>query len=111
METVELLVVFALASLALFTFTYFFFDFASRGGNGGTRRSFSITFARLFGLITVAFVGAFLTFADVETEFATSAYTLLGTIAGYLAGASATRTRAAPQDGGTQASPPTELSL
>ncbi len=93
MSELELIVSFGLATLLIFTATYFFFD---RGGkdnpNTPKRRPFNITFARLFGLISVAFIGASLTFTNIETEFATSAYTLLGTIAGYLAGASPTST-------------------
>ena len=93
MSDLELIVAFGLATLLIFTATYFFFDRAAKGSeNPPKRRPFSITFARLFGLISVAFIGAALTFTDVATEFATSAYTLLGTIAGYLAGASPTST-------------------
>jgi hypothetical protein len=99
MSELELIISFGVATLLVFTGTYFFFDRGrSRHNQDSTsrRRPFSITFARLFGLITVAFIGASLTFTDVATEFATSAYTLLGTIAGYLAGASPTSTAATP---------------
>ena len=51
---------------------------------------FSITFARLYGLVAVAVVGALLAFANTTDTLATAAFTLLGTVAGYLAGASAT---------------------
>jgi hypothetical protein len=99
MKEIDLIVLFGVVTLLIFTFTYFFYE---RGGahsshDGLRRRPFNITFARLFGLITVAFIGASLTFTDIPTELATSAFTLLGTIAGYLAGASPTATPVAAE--------------
>ncbi len=106
MSELELIVSFGLATLLIFTATYFFFDRGARRHDeqeARRRKPFSITFARLFGLITVAFIGAALTFTDVATEFATSAYTLLGTIAGYLAGASPTTTNPPTDQAGSGA--------
>ena len=57
---------------------------------------FSITFARLYGLIVVAVAGALLAFSNVNSSLATAAFTLLGTVAGYLAGASPTIGNPAP---------------
>jgi hypothetical protein len=58
--------------------------------------SFGATFARMYGLILIATLAAVLVFADVDDESKTGAFTLLGTIAGYLAGA---RSQPATQDG------------
>jgi hypothetical protein len=62
--------------------------------------SFSVTFARLYGLLVVAVVGALLAFSSTGSDLVTAAFTLLGTIAGYLAGASSTATGASIASGG-----------
>lgn len=56
------------------------------------RGSFNITFARLYGLLAVAILAVGLAFAELGGESKTAAFTLLGTIAGYLAGAKPTET-------------------
>ncbi|MCP3997396.1 MAG: hypothetical protein GY722_20415 [bacterium] len=53
------------------------------------RKGVNVTFARLYGLIVIAVIASALAFAEVTDEARTAAFTLLGTIAGYLAGARA----------------------
>lgn len=60
--------------------------------NGLTGASSFVTFARLYGLVTVAVLAVTIAFAAVADEARTAAFAVLGTIAGYLAGASATST-------------------
>jgi hypothetical protein len=62
--------------------------------------SFSVTFARLYGLIMLATLASVLVFADVDSSAKTGAFTLLGTIAGYLAGARPTGGGGAVDDDG-----------
>jgi hypothetical protein len=49
------------------------------------KRLFSFSFLKAYGLIMVATLGAVLVLTDVQSEARTGAFTLLGTIAGYLA--------------------------
>jgi hypothetical protein len=85
------------AALVLFALVYFFYDrFRDKQGSGsaGTPvtgpRPFNITFARLFGLLTVAILGVGLALSKGgNKDLTASAFTLLGTVAGYLAGAKA----------------------
>ena len=46
---------------------------------------FSTMFARLYGLLVVAGLGVLLVSSDADNEARTGAFTLLGTVAGYLA--------------------------
>jgi hypothetical protein len=50
-------------------------------------KKLSATFARIFALIVVAVLGVGLGFATISNASRTAAFTLLGTVAGYLAGA------------------------
>jgi hypothetical protein len=61
---------------------------------------FSATFARVYGLILIATLAAALVFANVDGASKTGAFTLLGTIAGYLAGARPTTTTTTGQGDG-----------
>ena len=62
---------------------------------------FSANFTRLYGLVLVATLGAALVVANVDTDARTGAFTLFGTIAGYLAGARTSNTAdAAGNEGG-----------
>lgn len=47
---------------------------------------FSTNFVVVFGFILIATIAAALVFADLDSASKTSAFTLFGTIAGYLAG-------------------------
>ncbi len=100
MTNVQLILVFGAGALVLFSFVYFFFDRARKSAMANGKethgsRPFSITFARLFGLITIGILGVGLSFSTDKDSLAASGFTLLGTIAGYLAGAKATSTRSA----------------
>jgi hypothetical protein len=96
MSDLELVITFGGGALLLFSAVYYFYDSPfNRESKSLTLPHFNITFARLFGLITVAVLGVGLAFAKVTDTFAASAYTLLGTIAGYLAGARPTTSTAA----------------
>jgi glycerol uptake facilitator-like aquaporin len=53
-------------------------------------KSFSVTYARIYALVAIAGLAVALTFSTVVNEARTAAFTLLGTIAGYLAGAKPT---------------------
>jgi hypothetical protein len=97
MPNIGWVILFGAGSLVIFSFVYFYFDPRPKingstpgGANQHRRRHFNITFARLFGLITVAVLAAALAESSLESELATAAFTLLGTIAGYLAGANPT---------------------
>lgn len=68
------------------------------------RRRMNATFARMYGLVLVAVLAVALAFADVQDEARTAAFALLGTIAGYLAGAK-TQTQPAAPDGGAPPAP------
>lgn len=57
---------------------------AIRMSKGGL---FSTNFIKAYGLILIATLGSALIFADADANAKTGAFTLLGTIAGYLAGA------------------------
>lgn len=48
---------------------------------------FSITFARLYALIVIGAIGGLLVSTAADRAVVSAAFTLLGTIAGYLAGA------------------------
>jgi hypothetical protein len=54
--------------------------------------TFSPNFVKLFGLLFVASLATAITFAALDSETRTGAYTILGTIAGYLAGSRGTET-------------------
>ena len=56
---------------------------------------FSANFVKLFGLVFIGTLATGIVFADIDTDTRTGAYTILGTIAGYLAGS-----RVAPTGGG-----------
>jgi hypothetical protein len=119
MDADTLVYLFGGGALLLFAIVYFFFDRLrkdqqaslgtesqpgkdadatpkapdSKGSTADRRgigRPFSITFARLFGLLTVAVLGAGLALSGQDPTFLGSAFTLLGTVAGYLAGAKPT---------------------
>jgi hypothetical protein len=111
MDADQLVYLFGGGALLLFAIVYFFFDRGRKDQplpcdeaakptpdpDGKTRRRgiarpFSITFARLFGLLTVAILGAGLALSGLDGTFLGSAFTLLGTVAGYLAGAKPTTT-------------------
>ncbi len=83
--SLDQLLLFGGATLVVFALIYWF----SFNKNLG-RRTLNVTFSRLYGLITVAVLGVALAFAAVGEQSRTAAFTLLGTIAGYLAGASPT---------------------
>ncbi len=53
------------------------------------RNRLSTNFVKLFGLLFVATLATAIVFADIEDDTRTGAYTILGTIAGYLAGSRA----------------------
>lgn len=109
MTTVYAVMVFGAGALVLFALVYFFFDRTGRAGPGEAsthatrRRPFNITFARLFSLMTVGVLGVGLALSDADAKLAASGFTLLGTIAGYLAGAKATTVTESP--GGGKATP------
>jgi hypothetical protein len=67
-----------------------------------TKGRASATFSRIFALIVVAILAVGLGFAGLNDATTTAGYTLLGTIAGYLAG---TRTQTAPVNGGDSEQP------
>ena len=67
---------------------------------------FSANFIKAYGLILIATLGSALIFADADADAKTGAFTLLGTIAGYLAGAG----KKAP-DGGQSSGGETETLL
>jgi len=104
---------FGAATLGAFAIVYWFSFNKSLG-----RRTINVTFSRLYGLITVAVLGVALAFAAVGDESRTAAFTLLGTIAGYLAGAKPSEAPTttvrpigddgAPSGGGSDGAPPTD---
>jgi hypothetical protein len=97
MSDLDVVATFGGGALLLFSAVYYFYDSPwNRTPRSTNLPHFNITFARLFGLITVAVLGVGLAFANVSGSFAASAFTLLGTIAGYLAGAKPTVAGAAP---------------
>ncbi len=75
------LLVFGGAALGVFALIYVLHRFRTK------KNTFNITFARLYGLLVLAILATGLAFADIKGETLTAAFTLLGTIAGYLAGA------------------------
>jgi len=102
MTSSQSIVAFGAGALLVFAAVYFFYDrFDRRKASSDAApvavRPFNITFARLFGLLTVAVLGVGLALnSSADKELAASAFTLLGTVAGYLAGAKATTTPAPP---------------
>ena len=79
----DLVGVLALGALALLIFTAVYIK----------EKQVSATFARIFALIVVAVLGVGLGFASIGDASRTAGFTLLGTIAGYLAG---TKTQTSP---------------
>ena len=67
------------------------------------------TFGRLFALIAVAGLGTALAFSNVSDAAKTAAFTLLGTIAGFLA--SVTNSSETTSDSGTASKPSTRSVL
>lgn len=63
-----------------------------------TTKRLTVTFARLYGLIATAGLGVTLAALNADTDSKTAAFTLLGTVAGYLAGAKPTVGGAADAD-------------
>lgn len=74
---------------------------------GLTGPSSYVTFARLYGLVSVALLAVLLTFSSVADDARTAAFAVLGTIAGYLAGASSTSTKTTQEP--TDSNPTTEV--
>lgn len=50
------------------------------------KKEFGVYFVKLFGLLFIGTLAVAIVFADLEEGTRTGAYTILGTIAGYLAG-------------------------
>jgi hypothetical protein len=50
------------------------------------QKELNVYFVKLFGLLFIGTLAAAIVFADLADETRTGAYTILGTIAGYLAG-------------------------
>lgn len=73
----NLIALMALGALALLIFAGVYFK----------KGEVSATFSRIFGLIIVAVLGVGLGFAGLGDSAMTAGFTLLGTVAGYLAGA------------------------
>ena len=71
-----------------------------------TKPAAYVTFARLFSLLTVAVLATLLAFAAVGEEARTAAFAVLGTIAGFLAGAKGTTTT---QTGAVPGAPTTQI--
>ncbi len=59
------------------------------------KRGLTGNFVKLFGLLFIGTLATAITFAGIDSETRTGAYTILGTIAGYLAGS-----RVGPNPGG-----------
>jgi hypothetical protein len=55
-----------------------------------TSKKITVTFARLYGFLSIAVLGVALAVSNAAGESKTAAFTLLGTVAGYLAGAKPT---------------------
>lgn len=66
------------------------FGLLSLVGAAGVRifgkKEFGVYFVKLFGLLFIGTLAVAIVFADLEEGTRTGAYTILGTIAGYLAG-------------------------
>ena len=84
-EELILLLSFGLLVLTVFSITYY------------RREKLNVTFARLYGLLVVALVAGGLAFAELADDAQTAAFALLGTIAGYLAGARAVANQTVPE--------------
>jgi hypothetical protein len=59
------------------------------------KKSVTVYFVKLFGLVFIATLAAAIVFGGLDEETRTGAYTILGAIAGYLAGS-----KVEPGDGG-----------
>ena len=62
------------------------------------RRGMTRNFVKLFGLLFIGTVAGAITFTGIDSGTRTGAYTILGTIAGYLAGG---KIETGPADGGS----------
>jgi hypothetical protein len=62
------------------------------------RRGMTKNFVKLFGLLFIGTVAGAITFTGIDSGTRTGAYTILGTIAGYLAGG---KIETGPADGGS----------
>lgn len=100
--SVAQLLLFAGVVLAVFAVVYVLARL--KQAHGLTGAASYATFARLYGLTTVAILAVLLAFSNVAAESLSAAFALLGTIAGYLAGASSptTTTTQKPVDGGVE---------
>jgi len=86
----DLVALLSLGALALLIFAFVYLK----------EKKVSATFARIFGLVVVAILGVGLGFSNLTDAARTAGFTLLGTIAGYLAGA---KTQTAPTAPGAAA--------
>ena len=76
------------ASLALlFTIAYGWPRTNKSGGS--VKRTLSPTYARVYGLVSIAILAVTTVFLTTDAAILTGVFTLFGTIAGYLAGAKA----------------------
>lgn len=91
-QTVTGVLIFAGAAVLVFAVVYAF-------GRWRFKSTLNITFARLYALMVIATLAVVVTFADVPTEAKTAAFALLGTIAGYLAGARPSEVETTDEDG------------
>jgi hypothetical protein len=73
----DLIALLAIGALALIMFSVVYV----------VRKTVNATFARIFGLIVVAILGVGLGVSNVASAVSTPGFTLLGAVAGYLAGA------------------------
>lgn len=92
----DLLTMALLAAFFVFVFAAVYL-WPRTGKNGAPGRpAMAPTFARVYGLLVVAAFAVTLAFASVGEEGRTAAFTVLGAIAGYLAGAKSTTTTTKP---------------
>jgi uncharacterized membrane protein HdeD (DUF308 family) len=71
-----------------------------------TRKKFTVTFARLYGFLSIATLAVVLAVSEAATEAKSAAFTLLGTVAGYLAGAKPTEVTTSSTEGAEGGAPP-----
>ncbi|NHB85771.1 hypothetical protein G7085_17525 [Tessaracoccus sp. HDW20] len=68
----------------------------TNGSGGSVKRTLSPTFARVYGLITLAILAVTTVLLTSNKEVLTGVFTLFGTIAGYLAGSKAEQVGGTP---------------
>lgn len=105
-------IAFATVGVAIILFFVVVYGLPRKTENGRwAKRSLSPTFARVYGLISIAVLAVAAVKLTTNAEVLTGVFTLFGTIAGYLAGSRVESVKAPAPDDDTKAAETASLEL